>query len=250
MPDAIFDPAQHAKPEDFLRTNDLMALLPPGHSTVLEIGARHGFITRYLAERFQTVTALDLEKPSIPLDRVIPVQGDVRHLDFPDNSFDCVLCTEVLEHIADLAAAAGEISRVARHDVLIGVPYRQDIRVGRVTCNHCGKFGPAYGHINKFDEAGLRKLFSPLSVSAIHYVSKNTERTNALAVWLQDLGGNRYGTYEQEEPCIHCGREMVPRDKYSLLENICTAAGLRLYAAQALFNKPRPTWIHILFHKS
>src|SRR5512138_3449569 len=109
-----------------LRTNDLLRLLPEGRRSILEIGARDGYHTQLLTTRFESVTALDLQKPPFSFDRVIPVQGDVTALEFPDNYFDCVLCAEVLEHVPAVDKAAAEISRVVKHEAVIGVPYRQD----------------------------------------------------------------------------------------------------------------------------
>jgi hypothetical protein len=70
-------------------------------------------------------------------------------LGFADDFFDFVLCAEVLEHIptASLSRACSELGRVSKHYVLIGVPYRQDIRVGRTTCWSCRKKNPPWGHI-------------------------------------------------------------------------------------------------------
>src|SRR6516162_4614312 len=82
------------------RIADLMRLLPSSIDTVLDVGARDGFISILLAERFLKVTALDLEKPSIDHRRIHCVQGDVTGLDFQDATFDLVFCTEVLEHIS------------------------------------------------------------------------------------------------------------------------------------------------------
>ena len=59
------------------RIADLMRLLPSSIDTVVDIGARDGFISKLLAERFLKVTALDLEKPSIDHRRIHCVQGDV-----------------------------------------------------------------------------------------------------------------------------------------------------------------------------
>lgn len=42
------------------------------------------------------------------------VQGDALHLPFPDDSFDRVICSEVLEHIPDDVAAMRELARVLR----------------------------------------------------------------------------------------------------------------------------------------
>ena len=107
-----------------------MDIVPKHLSTVLDVGARDGHFSRLLTEHFEHVTALDLAKPQFCLDRVLPVQGDVTHLQFPDNEFDVVFCAEVLEHIPTLEKACSEIARVARRALVIGVPYKQDTRLG------------------------------------------------------------------------------------------------------------------------
>jgi SAM-dependent methyltransferase len=226
-----------------------MELLPANRRTILEIGSRHGFVTRALADRFEHVTALDLERPKFELERVVTVKGDVQALDFADNAFDCVLCSEVLEHVPDVAAAAREIARVARHEIVIGVPYRQDTRLGQTACVHCGKVNPPYGHIHHFDETILQTLFAGVPLKEKRYTSSTRERTSSLASWLHTLARNPYGTYDQEEPCIYCGRKLERPTSLSLTERLCGAAGVRLDSLQMKINRPRPTWIHLLFRK-
>src|SRR6266513_3954406 len=114
-------------PDEIARARDLMSIVPKNLSTVLDIGARDGHFSRLLTEHFESVTALDLTMPQFDFEGVRPVQGDVTKLQFPDNNFDVVFCTEVLEHVPALQKACTEIERVARHAVVIGVPYRQDI---------------------------------------------------------------------------------------------------------------------------
>lgn len=125
------------------RTQDLMrliSLLPKGKS-VLDIGARDGHFSILLTEYYENVTALDLEKPSIAHPEIHCVQGDITQLNFGNNVFDLVFCAEVLEHIPShlLQKACTEVGRVSNEYLLIGVPYQQDIRVGRTTCYSCGK---------------------------------------------------------------------------------------------------------------
>ena len=57
------------------------------------------------------------------------VAGDATKFEFACNSFDCVFCTEVLEHIPELQRACNEIVRIARHEIIVGVPFEQDPRV-------------------------------------------------------------------------------------------------------------------------
>jgi len=93
--------AYRASAAEQQRSADLFALLPRRGSTALDIGARDGYLARKLAERFNRVVALDLEKPVIDHPRVEAVQGDVTALQFADNEFDAILCAEVLEHIPE-----------------------------------------------------------------------------------------------------------------------------------------------------
>jgi cyclopropane fatty-acyl-phospholipid synthase-like methyltransferase len=232
-----------------LRLERLISLLPKNVTSVLEIGARHGVMTQRLAEIYDQVTALDLKKPLFQIDGVRTVEGDVQRLEFPDNSFDCVICTEVLEHVPDFGAGAKELVRVSNNYILLGVPYRQDTRVGRTTCVHCGNISPPFGHLNSFDEGKIRSLFSGAEISAIEYVSENRERTNIVSSWLQDLGGNPYGTYDQEEACIHCGGKLESPKQLPAIRRLAAALGSRLYRLQYALNRPRPTWILVLFKK-
>jgi len=235
--------------EEVRRMERVISLLPKTAKNVLEIGARQGAMTRRLAELFENVTALDLQKPSFNIERVNPAQGDVQHLQFAANSFDCVVCTEVLEHVPDISSAAREITRVSRSHILIGVPYRQDRRDGRTTCVHCGKINPPYGHLHSFDETRITQLFTGLRVHPIEYVGENRERTNAVSTWLYDFARNPYGTYDQEEGCIYCGSKLETPPRGPLLRRVAAGLALRLYKVQYAFHRVQPTWMLVVFEK-
>jgi SAM-dependent methyltransferase len=182
------------------RTADLLRILPRGRTSVLDIGARDGHFSRLLRNRYERVIALDLGMPAFESPGVVSVVGDVTRLPFRDYSFDCVFCAEVLEHVAAVEQACAEIARVTRHEVVIGVPYKQDLRVGRTTCRTCGRINPAWGHVHSFDEHLLARLFPGWRISCTSFVASNSETTTALAAALMDAAGNPWGTYCQEEP--------------------------------------------------
>lgn len=232
------------------RVGDLMALLPSGLSNVLDVGARDGFISRMLADRGARVTALDLECPRIEHEGVHCVQGDATALGLPDEAFDLVFCAEVIEHIPDLAGACRELSRVSNRYLLIGVPYRQDLRVGRCTCRACGKRSPPWGHINRFDEPRLAELFPDCRVLKKSFVGIADKGTNALSCALMDLAGNPYGTYEQDEPCVHCGAAFTPPPPRHLGQRLLTRAAVILRRATTAFETTHPNWIHLLLEKA
>jgi len=233
------------------RIANLLALLPKGTESVLDVGARDGYISRLLAERGARVTALDLELPSIADERIVCLKGDVTALDLPDESFDLVFCAEVLEHIPAprLAAACHELSRVSRRYVIVGVPFRQDTRVGRTTCMSCGKTNPPWGHVNQFDEHRLVRLFPSCDVVQMSFVGLAEHGTNALACRLMDLAGNPFGTYSQSEPCIHCGAQLaIPPDR-NFPKKVVTRIAHYTSKLQRPFQRRHPDWIHLLLER-
>lgn len=226
-------------------------MVPRGRRTVLDVGARDGYVSRQLAALFESVTALDLEAPQIETERVACVAGDATRLEFADGSFDTVVCSEVLEHIPGglLEKACREIARVARHDVLIGVPYRQDLRLHRTTCGRCGKVNPPWGHVNSFDEGRLRTLFGMLTPVASELAGPPRRGTNGLSAWLMDLAGNPWGSYSQAEPCIYCGAKLQAPAEGDVFAKACAKAAHSLNHIQGLFSRARGSWIHMLFAK-
>ncbi len=242
---------KHLSGAERVRAADLMGLLSGSRGgSVLDVGARDGRISYLLTDHFETVTALDLNKPSIDHPRVSCVKGDATQLAYADRSFDCVVCTEVLEHIPDVVRAAHELARVARHEILIGVPYQQDIRVGRVTCRQCGAISAPWGHLHTFDERVIAELFPQWQVAAKSYVGKTREATTALAAWLMDVGGNPWGTYNQQEPCPYCSATLLAPGRRPLWQRVSTAIAARMNRIQARYLRSRAAWLHMLLRRN
>lgn len=233
------------------RTASLLRLLPRNRQTVLDIGARDGHFSRLLTKYFPGVTALDLTKPDIDFPGVTNVAGDVTRLEFTDSSFDCVFCAEVLEHIPDVEGACREIARVTRHEVVIGVPYLQDTRVGRVTCASCKRAGPPWGHVNSFSLPRLKSLFPGWRIAAQDFVGESRIATNWASALLMDWAGNPWGNYHQEEPCVHCGAELSkPCEARAFWQRMCSFTAHTLNRMQAPLSRPHGNWVHLVFTRS
>ena len=220
--------------------------------SALDVGARDGHFSKILAKQFASVTALDLDQPQLDHPGIVCVSGDVTELAFPDDRFDMVVCTEVLEHIPQhqLVDACSELARVSRDYLLIGVPFKQDIRVGRTTCNTCGVANPPWGHVNAFDEQRLLSLFSQLKVEELSFVGINDASTNSLSTLLMDVAGNPYGTYDQEEPCLACGARLNKPQPRSLFQKVCTKSAFWTRWVTQTLRGAQPSWMHCLFRKT
>jgi len=233
------------------RIRSLLELTPDPPGTLLDIGSRDGYLASTFADAGWKVTALDLQRPEIEDQRIECVTGDATRLQFEDNSFDVVLCAEVLEHIPlpGLEQAASEIARVASRAAIIGVPYRQDLRLNRTRCSSCGASNPPWGHVNSFDETTLAYLMRPMEVGSIDYIGSAKEFTNFVSAGLMRFAGYPYGTYMQEEECVICGGEIGKPPPRNLLQKVATRLALVLDNTQRMIRPARPLWMHMVFHK-
>ena len=244
--------AYRATPSEQERVASLVSMLPNSFSTGLDIGARDGYISLRMAEIGDYITALDLSAPDIPHSKINCVQGDATALAYETNTFDVVVCAEVLEHIPSpaLERACQEIARVTKRWAVIGVPLNQDTRLGATRCPVCGKTNPPWGHVNSFKIEKLKELFSPLQVRKTDFVGTTHDFTNALSHALSEYAEHPFGTYGQAEPCVYCGATIQHIDQRSLTQRLATRAAHMLTTAQQRLSADRPMWVHLLFEKT
>jgi len=129
----------------------LVAKYATKNAPILDAGCGTGLNLRHLPKGS---VGLDINPRNLEILRErLPnhtlVEGDVEALPFEDGSFGTILCTEVLEHIPDPAAALAEYRRVLQPGgVLIGsVPARSAIwklRFLSSTCPHSEPFHNEY----------------------------------------------------------------------------------------------------------
>jgi len=96
---------------------DLIYKLNP--KTILEIGIGNNFLKKQLCKDFN-ITTLDFDKSLEP-----DIVGNVTNIPLKDNSFDLVVCFQVLEHLPFkyFKIALREIKRVSKKNVIISLPY-------------------------------------------------------------------------------------------------------------------------------
>jgi cyclopropane fatty-acyl-phospholipid synthase-like methyltransferase len=101
------------------------------------------------------------------------VNGDGTRLPFPDNTFDRIICSEVMEHIPDDSAAAAELARVLKPGGILGVTvptWLPEKICWALSDEYHAPFVPG-GHVRIFDEATLRTRFrdAGLTPGATHH---------------------------------------------------------------------------------
>ncbi len=102
-------------------------------------------------------------------------QGSITNLNFPDRTVDAVNCFKVLGYVPDWPHALEELIRLARHMVLITVPYRERIR--HELCIHCLRPTPEAGHLHSFARSSFAEFTR-------HYPLKIVRFTSTRGDWL------------------------------------------------------------------
>jgi len=92
--------------------------------SVLEVGCGMGHLHRVIGVRPEQYTGVDLNERFLAAGRaefpgVTLIQSSADRLPFPDKTFDCVLCCDVLIHLEDMRPALKEIVRVSKSAVLL-----------------------------------------------------------------------------------------------------------------------------------
>ena len=127
---------------------------------VLDISCGIGYGSQIISESIdvESCIGVDISKEDIEYanlnfksEKTEFIAGDICKLDFPDNSFDTIVCLETLEHIAEPKIALKELSRVLKNNGLfIGtVPEASyDEKCERI-------YGPNPYHLHKFTKNQL-----------------------------------------------------------------------------------------------
>lgn len=143
---------------------------------VLDAGCGEGETIERLGSLLpHPVTGVDLNPDSVrfaasrlPEDRFDT--ADLLALPFDTDSFDLVLCLEVLEHIPDPRPALAELARVSSCDLILSVPHEPWFRLGSLAR---GKYVSGFGnhpeHVNHWNPRTFREFLSgsvePLEVT-------------------------------------------------------------------------------------
>lgn len=172
-------------------------------------------------------------------------------LGFRDEEFDLVFCQGVLERLAGdaLIHARDELVRVSSRYLLASVPYREDIRRGRSTCDVCGMPNPPGGHVSTFDEETLAALFPEMAVVGLAFHGETQASTSAVSVALLDLARNPNGYYGRGTECMVCGAEMLSPPTTGALRRSLGALGDALNRLSERFTRPRPATLTVLLDK-
>jgi 2-polyprenyl-3-methyl-5-hydroxy-6-metoxy-1,4-benzoquinol methylase len=135
-------------------------------SSIFDAGCGEGFTLEFLRKQGigQKYEGIDFLKTAIEIgQKVHPkvklVQASIYELPYKTNSFDVILCTEVLEHLENPQEAVKELFRVSKKYVLASVP-NEPIFMGSnfLRGKNWSRFGNDIEHINHWTFFGFENF--------------------------------------------------------------------------------------------
>lgn len=142
---------------------DLIDLIAPLNlQKVLDAGCGEGFTLQNLYELKigNILEGIDFSKDAVRIGKKQYPHlnlrvGDIYNLPFKENSFDLVICTEVLEHLENPVQAISELKRVTSKYILFTVPNEPWWMLFNFT-----KWGKQkeIGHINHWSSSQFKKM--------------------------------------------------------------------------------------------
>lgn len=155
----------------------LSELIPSDISSVLEAGCGAGFSAERIIPLLPagaTYEGSDIGEDLITIAKeklpgILFSTESIYELQRPDNSFDCVMALETLEHLDDPLKALQELKRVSRKYVIISVPREPLWRVlNMARLKYVDSLGNTPGHLNHWSTRSLQK-FVEQEIPAVKY---------------------------------------------------------------------------------
>lgn len=145
----------------------ILKKVPPKAKLIADIGSGSGRLTKELLNLNRLVVSVDVSLENLKKivanfgqDNHYSVVADALNLPFRDSAFDCVIASEVMEHIPEPKKLLDELYRVTKSGgiLIITIPYREKIRYS--LCIHCNLPTPMNAHLHSFDESKIEELIS------------------------------------------------------------------------------------------
>ncbi len=151
---------------DYFRTYHILRLLEElEFKSFLDVGCAEGYLINLVRKLFGAEGyGIDIAPTGVRRARdlygIPGATADALRLPFADKSFDVVLSSETLEHVADPKAVIAELVRVSRHYVILSTPAaRTDAELEE----HFKHLDPAviFSHFHFFTEKQMRAWLPP-----------------------------------------------------------------------------------------
>ena len=157
-----------------LRKN-IAANVPENAAWILDVGCGGAWLAKTLVPTGKHVISMDISDinpikalKNIPDANHHALVADVFELPIKANSIDCIIASEIIEHVPDpkrfMAALYAAVKPGGR--LIITTPYNEFIRTS--LCIHCNRLTPHNAHLHSFTETTMSKYLPTEAKKCYH----------------------------------------------------------------------------------
>lgn len=226
-----------------------ISVIPNDVDSVIDVGCGDGRVTNRLTS-FKKVVGLDFSKAALKYVKCEKMRCSCAEIPLTDNSFDLVLCNEVLEHLDQetFEKTTKEIKRIARKYVLISVPYKQNLNQFKVKCGNCGyvySLGTEAGeHVRSFNDETLKSIFDEqFRLKSIFNRAKSHDDP---LLKLKHLRGYYYTVNNKYALCPKCGSHRTVSRKKDFCFKLLSISS---WGLSYVLLKRHPLWVICLYER-
>jgi SAM-dependent methyltransferase len=156
---------------NMLRIKATAGIIPEEVETLADIGCGNGVFGNFIQRTAKgiAITGVDRSEKALSFVKTDKIAGDIISIPLDSNSFDCVSCLQVLEHIPNdkYRGALAELVRVSRKYILISVPYKEKIDKNISQCPCCKTIFNSDLHLRSYDDLTIENLFDEFGFACI-----------------------------------------------------------------------------------
>ena len=180
-----------------LLRRSIIKQIPSGSRFVLDVGCGCAYIAKHFVGSDVRVVSLDVAQANAekalrkyPSENHAAVVADVFALPFKENTFDCIVASEIIEHTIDPRGFVEALKRVLKPGgtLIISTPYKEKIEYS--LCIHCNCKTPKNAHLHSFDKNNMLSLHSKadLNVEQMTLVGNKLLLMSRVAILLDKMG--------------------------------------------------------------
>lgn len=143
----------------------IISRVPRNSDLILDIGCGKGWVADYFLNLGKSIISMDISLTN-PLrisrkhneNNHLGLVADVYSMPFKENSIDCVISSEVMEHVPNPKLYIEEIVKVLKPGgkAVITTPYNEKLQY--YLCVHCNKLTPKNAHLHSFNDNNIKEL--------------------------------------------------------------------------------------------
>ncbi len=158
----------------------ILSEIPASASWILDTGCGGGWLAGALKNKNKNVISMDISDinpikatKNTPYPTHYGLVADVYELPIKDASIDCIVASEIIEHVSDPKRFLGALFSALKPGgkIIVTTPYNE--RILESLCIHCNHLTPHNAHLHSFTEASIQKCIPPGAKSSKTVIFNN-----------------------------------------------------------------------------